>query len=120
MFKNKTILTIVSSIIVVGLAIGLTLFYRNYINSQVEEGDKEITIIVVDDTGEEKYSKTYTFNTDHNYLGELLDEKMDIEIKNTDWGRQLIVIDGIEADTTKEFWKLVINDKDADVGMDEL
>lgn len=121
MFKNKWILTIVSSIIVIGLAIGLILIYKNHINDQVEEGEKQITIVVIDNTKDEKYSKTYTFKTDAEFLGELLDEKMNVEWQEFGQGRYIIGVDDIIADSSKhEFWEIIVNGKGAQVGADEL
>lgn len=120
MFKNKKVLlTIVSSIIVLALAVGLYFIYKYYKDSQVEEGEKEITIVVVDNTGDEEYSKTYTFKTDHEFLGQLLDEKMDIKAEtHPDFGRFIIAVDDRMRSETS-YWAIYVNDDYASFGMDE-
>jgi hypothetical protein len=121
MFKNKKILiTLVSSIIVVALAIGLILIYKDYLNKQVEEGDKTVTVYVINDHGDEKYTKTYSFNTDYKFLGELLLAKMDVKVQNDGYGNYLTEVNGMKANTNnQEWWKILINGEMGDYGMDE-
>lgn len=121
MFKNKWVQILVSSIIVIALAISLIFIYKKYISKQVEEGEKEIIINVIDNTKDEKYIKTYTFKTDAEFLGELLDEKMNVEWQEFGQGRYIIGVDDIIADSSKhEFWEIIVNGEGAQVGADDL
>ena len=117
MFKNKKILyIIVSSIIIVALSVGLILIYRNYLDRQTEKGEKNITVqVVAERLG---YEKTYVIKTKSKYLKKPLQDNIKIEVTHyPGYGDFVDVVDEI-IPAENEFWYITINGKDGSLGID--
>lgn len=65
------------------------------------EGAKEIKIVVVHADGEEK---EFTYNTDAEYLGEVLEENKLVEGNKSQYGLFITTVDGEKADDAKQQW----------------
>ncbi len=66
-----------SIVIISILAVTLLLFagYKTFLGPKGVEGAKEVTIHIVNES--ENVDETFTYNTDHEFLLELLEEKQD-------------------------------------------
>ncbi len=71
-----------SIVIISILAVTLLLFagYKTFLGPKGVEGAKEVTIHIVNES--ENVDETFTYNTDHEFLLELLEEN------KTNWGGQ--------------------------------
>jgi hypothetical protein len=121
MFNDKKMLSsIISAIIVIVIAVGVTLGYRVYVKHNVEKGTKEITVNVVADTDDYDYSKTYTIETDEEFLGYALVNNLTLVTEGEEGNRYITGVDDVNADSSKqEWWKILINDQMGDFGMDD-
>ena len=70
MKNNKNI--IISTIVILVVAIGLFFGYKTYQNSQIQVGSKTISVVVIDDRNSVKEELTH--KTDAEMLGVALDE----------------------------------------------
>lgn len=121
MFKDKKMMSsLISTIVVIILAVGVTLGYRAYVNHNVEKGMKEITVNVIADKDGYDYSKEYTIKTDEEFLGNALVKNLSLITQGDEGSRYITGVNDINADTNKqEWWKILINDEMGDFGMDQ-
>ncbi|MGL4730267.1 MAG: DUF4430 domain-containing protein [Clostridium sp.] len=111
--------SIVITLIILLIAILGFFGYNKFVNNQISEGGKNISIIVKSES--DKYEKEYKVSTDKNFLGEILDEKELVKTQGSGAGRFVTEVDGIKADESKQqWWKITINGEDAMVGIDEI
>lgn len=120
MFKDKKMLSkIITSIVVLAIAFGVTLGYRAYVNRNVEEGVKNITVNVVVDTDDLQYNETYEFETEEEFLGDALVNNINVVTLGSKGSRYITEVDDISTDPSKEqWWKILINDEMGNLGMD--
>ncbi|MGI6110403.1 MAG: DUF4430 domain-containing protein, partial [Eubacteriaceae bacterium] len=75
--------------------------------------------VQVEVPGEE--TKTFTYDTDENYLGGLLRDQGLVNGENSSTGFYVTEVNGIKADESKQqWWKLQQNGTDATTGVDDL
>lgn len=81
--------------------------------------DKTFDLIVVDQNGQ---SSTTSLTTDESNLGEFLEEQGIIAGEDSQYGLYVKEVNGIAADydTNGAYWKLQVNGKDSDVGVDSV
>ena len=123
--KNKKKI-IVGLLLVVVIALAMLFVKKQSDSSQkakVEKGSKAYTFVVVNKDGKEKVTKG---KTDAKYLKNLMDElKKDGKIKykaqKQSMGSFVVSVNGERADFAKDkaYWRIVINKKDAQKGIDE-
>ena len=68
---------------------------------QTTAGEKEVAVVVVHGNQEEK---TFTFQTDAEYLREVLEENELVEGQESQYGLFITSVDGEAADDTKQQW----------------
>ncbi|MDF2700626.1 MAG: hypothetical protein K0Q49_2185 [Haloplasmataceae bacterium] len=120
MLNKKQILPIVSTLVVALIAVGLFFGYKAWINNRVEKGEKQITVEVVVDTEDGKYTKTYQFWTEAIFLGQALDDEVDIEALTSQYGRYIVSVDGYKEDSANGlYWSIYINGEMGLLGMDQ-
>ena len=110
MNNKKLILALVSLVLVVGIFAGVWFATR----PQTMEGAKSFTLTIVHS---DKTEKTLEFNTDKEFLGQVLLEEGLVQGENGYY----TIVDGEEAlwnETTQAYWSLLINGEYAMQGMD--
>lgn len=95
---KKGIVAAVIALIVVCIAAGL--LYVKF-KPGTTEGAKEVKITVVHGDGEEK---EFTYHTDREYLGEVLQDNELIAGEESDYGLYILTVDGETADEAKQQW----------------
>lgn len=116
--KNNNFKIIISSLLVLLIAVGGFLGYRYYNESKKVKGSKDIVVVVKD--SKTNYDKTHKHSTDAETLGKALDEMNIIGTKDSQFGRYLEKVDGITVNAdNKEWWKIIINGEDSQSGIDE-
>jgi len=123
--KNKKKI-IVGLLLVVVIALAMLFVKKQSDSSQkakVEKGSKAYTFVVVNKDSKEKVTKG---KTDAKYLKNLMDEmKKDGKIKykaqKQSMGSFVVSVNGERADFAKDkaYWRIVVNKKDAQKGIDE-
>lgn len=109
---NKKIILSVIAILVCIIAFGGLNILKN---KDVIEGSKTISIEVV--SKPDKVDKTYEVNTDKEFLGEAISAEDGYLVESN----MLIQVNGINLkDSKSDYWHVYINDKDAQVGVNEL
>lgn len=115
MKNNKNV--IISTIVILAVAVGLFFGYKTYKNSQIQVGSKSISVVVIDDRN--SVNKEFTHKTDAEMLGTALDEMNLIEGEDSEFGRYVTTVSGITADmNASEWWKFTINGQDSVSGID--
>lgn len=107
----------VAAVLVLALLItGMLYLYRNYAPQPVE-GDKHITVTVVHKDGT---SKEFTYDTDEEYLGTVLQEDGLIEGDEGPYGLMITTVDGEVADWNVDqgYWALYVGEEYAVTGID--
>jgi len=116
---NKKVIAI---LVVLVLSIIGYIGYRNLIVPASSEGEKEVKIHIIND--KENVDKTFTYNTDYEYLIELLEEKQDelgITFKEFDFGKMITgMMNYIADDSNKEYFHIYVNGEDATTGPGEI
>ena len=112
---NKKILSI---ILVVLTVIVLGALYNTFLAPEGVEGEKEVSLEVIID--KENINEEFTFQTDHEFLGELLEEKEEtLQLKydeHISLGMMITGLLGYEVDGTSEYFHILINGEDAEYG----
>lgn len=115
--KNKKVL-VVSLVILLIAVIGI-FGYKAMVNSKAVDGSKKIVVTVVNDAA--SYSKEHTYQTDATTLGAALEEMQIVKLQDGPYGRFLVGADDFSADEAKqEWWRVVVNGNDAEVGIDSI
>lgn len=113
-----------SIVIIAILAVSLLLFlgYNAFLAPKGVEGEKEITINVVNEI--EDVDKSFTYNTDHEFLFELLKEYKDelgMEYETSKFGPMIKGMTNYTAkDSKQEYFHIYVNDEDATAGVSEI
>lgn len=109
---NKKIILSVVAILVCIVAFGGLNILKN---KDINQGSKTISIEVVSKL--DKVDKTYEVNTDKEFLGEVISTEDGYLVESN----MLIQVKGINLkDSKSDYWHVYINDKDAQVGVNEL
>ena len=80
--------------------------------------EKEVTFVVTIDT--EDIEESFTFQTEQEYLSELIEEEaqtMEVEYEMTDFGMSITEILGYEMDGSGEYLHILVNGEDAETGV---
>ncbi|NLC65403.1 MAG: hypothetical protein GX752_00515 [Clostridium sp.] len=112
---------LIAILIVVVIAIAAIAGYNKFFGPEGTEGSKEVTIVVKVESEDIDY--TEDFKTDKEFLLELLeenDDKLEVELLDSDFGPMLIGLKGYSADQTSEYFHITINGIDAEVGVKEI
>lgn len=116
--KNKKLLAILSIILI---ALLLYLGYNTFFAPKGIEGSKEVTLQIVVET--ENIDETFTYNTDHEFLYELMREKeeeLGASFEETSLGFMLTGLMNYTVDSESEYFHILVNDEDAMTGIQEI
>ncbi|MFW5985568.1 MAG: DUF4430 domain-containing protein [Halanaerobiaceae bacterium] len=110
------------TIIVLAVIIGALLLgvYNLILAPEGEEGLKEVTIEVIIE--KEDVEETFTYETEHEFLQELLDEKeseLEASFETSERGTMVTGMMDYEAQDG-EFFALLVNDEQAETGSEEI
>lgn len=113
--KKNTKLIIAAAAIVAVLAILAGVWY--FTRPKTSEGSKSITVEVVH---KDESTKTFTYKTDEEYLGKLLQDEGLISGEDGDYGLYITEVDGEAAvyETDKAYWAFYQNGEYANQGID--
>ncbi len=104
----------------VALAVLIAVFWGVYthFSPKAQEGEKHITISIVDDTGAQT---DYTLDTDAEYLLEALDAVADIDGEEGEYGYTLYTVNGVTADfnTGNAYWAIYVNGEYGSYGLSQ-
>lgn len=112
--KNKKLLSVIGLAAVAALLLALWRFTL----PQTQEGAKTIVVEVVHG---DQTSKEFTYQTDAEYLGQvLMDEKL-VQGENGPYGLYITVVDGVKAQESEhQWWCLTKNGgQQVDTGVDK-
>lgn len=96
--KKRTI--IISAVILIFLCIGAFLLYQKFA-PQTYSGEKNIAVTVIHG---DKTEKTFTYQTDAEYLGTVLEENGLVQGEDGDYGLFITEADGESADASLQQW----------------
>ena len=104
----------------VALVVLIAVFWGVYthFSPKAQEGEKHITISIVDDTGAQT---DYTLDTDAEYLLEALDAVADIDGEEGEYGYTLYTVNGVTADfkTGNAYWAIYVNGEYGSYGLSQ-
>lgn len=105
---------LVALIVVAAILAGLYFLFR----ADPPEGDKTVTVKVVH---ADQSEKEFTYETDDEYLGELLTEEGLVEGETSEYGMYITKVDGEQAvfETDNAYWALYENGEYASTGADQ-
>lgn len=116
--KNK-ILVIVLVVVVAVLAL---YGYNTFLAPTSIEGDKEVTLEIIIE--KEEVDKSFSFNTDLEYLYDLLEEnkeELGFAYEESNYGKMLAELINYNADESKnEYFHIYVNGVDATTGMEQI
>lgn len=115
--KNKTWIWIVAAVLALALLVtGMVALYLKF-RPQAVEGQKHFTVTVVHKDGTEK---EFTYDTDEEYLGTVLQAAGLIEGEEGPYGLMISAVDGETADWNVDqgYWALYIGEEYATTGID--
>lgn len=113
MNKKNILLLCLAAVVLVGLLLGVYFATR----PQTSQGAKTITVEVVHKDGTEK---TFTYHTDAEFLGQVLQDNKLVEGVQGEYGLNITAVDGEEASWEKDqaYWALYIGQEYAQTGAD--
>lgn len=115
--NNKMKIAIALGALVVLVAVFTGLYFA--FAPKASKGAKEIAIEVVDD---KQNSKSYTVNTDAEYLRQAMEETKDLTFSGTEseYGLMVTTVNGVTADynTDKAYWAFYVNGEYCSSGID--
>ena len=86
------------------------------------EGEKEVTINIVNKNKD--VDEKFTYTTDHQFLLELLEEKeeeLGVTFESSDMGKMVVgMMDYVADPNNQEFFLIVVNNEDAMIGVGEI
>ena len=114
--KKKLILIGCAVLALALLAAGMFMLYLKF-RPQAVDGQKQITVTVVHKDGTEK---KFTYDTNEEYLGTLLQAEGLIEGEEGPYGLMISIVDGELADWNVDqgYWALYIGEEYATTGID--
>ena len=112
--KRRWWIALVALIVVAAILAGLYFLFR----AEPPEGDKTVTVKVVH---ADQSEKEFTYETDDEYLGELLTEEGLVEGETSEYGMYITKVDGEQAvfETDNAYWALYENGEYASTGVDQ-
>ena len=112
--KRRWWIALVALIVVAAILAGLYFLFR----ADPPEGDKTVTVKVVH---ADQSEKEFTYETDDEYLGELLTEEGLVEGEVSEYGMDITQVDGEQAvfETDNAYWALYENGEYASTGADQ-
>jgi len=112
--KRRWLIALVALIVVAAILAGLYFLFR----ADPPEGDKTVTVKVVH---ADQSEKEFTYETDDEYLGELLTEEGLVEGETSEYGMYITKVDGEQAvfETDNAYWALYENGEYASTGADQ-
>ena len=112
--KRRWWIALVALIVVAAILAGLYFLFR----ADPPEGDKTVTVKVVHADPSET---EFTYETDDEYLGELLTEEGLVEGETSEYGMYITKVDGEQAvfETDNAYWALYENGEYASTGADQ-
>ena len=112
--KRRWLIALVALIVVAAILAGLYFLVR----ADPPEGDKTVTVKVVH---ADQSEKEFTYETDDEYLGELLTEEGLVEGETSEYGMYITKVDGEQAvfETDNAYWALYENGEYASTGADQ-
>lgn len=111
--KNKKLIAVLALVVVVALMVGVYVMTR----PEAVAGGKSITVTVVHGDGT---SKDFTYNTDAEYLGQVIVDEGLVEGNDGPYGLEIHTVDGEKAswEENKSYWALYIGEEYATTGAD--
>ena len=113
---NKKILSIIG---VIAAVVILGALYNTYLAPTGVDGEKEVSLQVIVD--KEEINEEFTFQTEHEFLGELLEEEQGALELNYDehsgLGMMITGMLGYEVDSSSEYFHILVNGEDAEYGV---
>ena len=115
---KKTRYAVAGTVVFCALAVLLLVIWNQYRPAAVE-GEKSVTVKVIHGDGTEK---SFSYRTDEEYLGTLLEAEGLISGTASQYGLFVDTVDGETASYEKDgaWWKLSCNGEDAQTGADSL
>lgn len=115
---KKTRYAVAGTVVFCALAVLLLVIWNQYRPAAVE-GEKSVTVKVIHGDGTEK---SFSYRTDEEYLGALLEAEGLISGTASQYGLFVDTVDGETASYEKDgaWWKLSCNGEDAQTGADSL
>ena len=112
--KRRWWIALVALIVVAAILAGLYFLFR----ADPPEGEKTVTVKVVH---ADQSEKEFTYETDDEYLGELLTEEGLVEGETSEYGMYITKVDGEQAvfETDNAYWALYENGEYASTGADQ-
>ena len=112
--KRRWWIALVALIVVAAILAGLYFLFR----ADPPEGDKTVTVKVVH---ADQSEKEFTYETDDEYLGELLTEEGLVEGETSEYGMYITKVDGEQAvfETDNAYWALYEHGEYASTGADQ-
>ena len=112
--KRRWWIALVALIVLAAILAGLYFLFR----ADPPEGDKTVTVKVVH---ADQSEKEFTYETDDEYLGELLTEEGLVEGEVSEYGMYITKVDGEQAvfETDNAYWALYENGEYASTGVDQ-
>jgi len=114
---KKKIIMIIGVIILADI---LGMVYDAYLGPEGVEGEKQVNLEIIID--EENINETYEFNTDLEFLSELLKENQDklgVSFQEHDFGKMVTGLKNYEAEG-QEFFHISVNGEEAERGIEEI
>ena len=113
MDKKKLIIAIVALVLVAALVV---VYFAT--RPKTQEGIKNFTVTVVHSNGE---TKTFTYTTTREYVGQVLQEEGLIEGTQEAYGLYMKVVDGERAvyEESGAYWAFYVGEEYAQLGIDE-
>lgn len=103
--KNKKTTMIAVIILIVVMAVAGIVYMK--FKPSTTQGDKEITVKV---SALDKGEEVFTYQTDAQYLGEVLEANKLIEGENGQYGMFITTVNKVKADDSKQQWWCIIKE----------
>ena len=115
--KNKTWIWIVAAVLALALLVGGMVALYLQFRPEAVAGDKHFTVTVVHKDGS---AKEFTYDTDEEYLGAVLQAEGLIQGEQGPYGLMISTVDGELADWNVDqgYWALYIGEEYATTGID--
>ena len=118
MSKKTAVLTAITAILVVALAVGGIILYKSFAPKETS-GSKKVTVTITD-TVHGGDPRTEQYSTDDVYLSELLLNKGLVTVENGQYGYFVVSANGITADASQnEYWMIYVNGQFGNYGISE-
>ena len=116
---NRKFIVIIA---VIAAAVILLLGYNAFLAPEGIEGEKDVTIQVVNEDMD--MDDSFEYSTDHEFLFELMkehEEELNFQYDSGDFGPMVTSLNGYSADDSKqEYYHITVNGEDAVTGVSEI